>query len=112
MKGKAMKTYSVAGTSQGPDGQVKIRFANDYVGRFKQLIRNGHECVNLIELGEQFTKAEVVAALLDHPQFQSLEDQMAIIEYATRNRKTIQEDHFAIKAVTAAQTRVDAMEVA
>jgi len=78
-----MKKYSVAGTSQGPNGEVKIRFANDYVDRFKQLIRKGHECVNLIDLGSNMTKAECCLALLDHPQFQGIEDQFAITEYMT-----------------------------
>jgi hypothetical protein len=97
-----MNKYCVAGTSQGPDGQVKIRFANDYVDRFKQLLRKGHECVNLIELGTNLTKAECCVALLDHPQFQSVQDQIAITEYMKRNRKSIEEDHFAHKAVEAA----------
>jgi len=97
-----MKKYCVAGTSQGPDGEVKIRFANDYVDRFKQLLRKGHECVNLIDLGANLTKAECCLALLDHPQFQSMEDQMVIGEYMKRNRKTLEEDHFAHKAVEAA----------
>jgi len=97
-----MKKYCVAGTSQGPDGEVKIRFANDYVGRFKHLLRKGHQCVNLIELGSNMTKAECCVALLDHPQFQTIEDQFAIGEYMKRNRKTLEEDHFAHKAVEAA----------
>ena len=97
-----MKKFSVAGTSQGPDGEVKIRFANDYVDRFKQLIRKGHECVNLIELGSNMTKAECCLALLDHPQFQNIADQVAITEYMKRNRKTLEQDHFAHKAVEAA----------
>lgn len=97
-----MKKFSVAGTSQGPDGEVKIRFANDFVDRFKQLIRKGHTCVNLIDLGVNLTKAECCLALLDHPQFQSMEDQMVIGEYMKRNRKSLEEDHFAHKAVEAA----------
>lgn len=77
--------FTVAGTSQGPDGQIKIRFANDYVGRFKQLLRKGHNRVNLIELGDAYTKAEIVQVLMAHPQFESEEDQTAIYEYAVRN---------------------------
>lgn len=84
-----MNKFSVAGTSQGPDGQVKIRFANDYVGRFKQLLRKGHNRVNLIELGEDFTKGEIVQVLIAHPQFQDEQDQTAIYEYAVRNAPII-----------------------
>ena len=96
-----MQKFSVAGTST-LNGETKIRFANDFVGRFKQLLRKGHENVNLIELGSNMTKAEVCLALLDHPQFQEVEQQMAIMDYMKRNRKSIEEDHFAHKAVEAA----------
>ena len=81
--------FTVAGTSQGPDGQVKIRFANDYVGRFKQLLRKGHSRVNLIELGDAYSKAEIVQILMTHPQFQDEKDQSAIYEYAVRNAPMI-----------------------
>ena len=81
--------YSVAGTSQGPDGVVKIRFANDYVGRFKQLLRKGHSQVNLVELGDTYTKAEIVQILMTHPMFEDEEQQSAIYEYAVRNAPAI-----------------------
>ena len=97
-----MKKYRVAGTSQGPDGEVKIRFANDFVDRFKQLVRKGHECVNLIDFGVDMSKAECCLALLDHPQFQHWIDQMVITEYMKRNRKSLEDDHFTHKAVEAA----------
>ena len=84
-----MNTFTVAGTSQGPDGEVKIRFANDYVGRFKQLLRKGHSRVNLIELGDAYTKAEIVQVLMTHPQFEDEQDQSAIYEYAVRNCREI-----------------------
>ena len=77
--------FAVAGTSRGTDGEVKIRFANDYVGRFKQLLRNGHNQVNLVELGDEYTKAEIVQILMTHPMFEDEEQQSAIFEYAVRN---------------------------
>ena len=82
------KTFSVAGVST-VNGKTKIRFANDFVGRFKVLIKNGHEDINLIELGGEFTKAEVVQILMNHPQFQDEASQGAISEYAVRNVKEI-----------------------
>ena len=94
-----MNTFTVAGTSRGTDGQVKIRFANDYVGRFKQLLRNGHSEVNLVELGDAYTKAEIVQVLMTHPLFEAEEQQSAIYEYAVRNApaiaKEIQQKEFA-----------------
>jgi hypothetical protein len=67
------KTYSVAGTST-LNGVTKIRFANDFVSRLKILFKNGHENVELIELGSELTKAQVCQVLMAHPKFQS-EDQ-------------------------------------
>ena len=82
------KTYSVAGTST-LNGKTKIRFANDFVSRMKILFKNGHENVELIELGGEFTKAEVCQILMAHPQFQNEEQQAAIYEFVVRNCKEI-----------------------
>ena len=83
-----MKTFSVAGTSK-LNGITKIRFANDFVGRFKILAKNGHDAIELIELGGEFTKAEVCQILMAHPKFQSEEQQSAIYEYVVRNAPEI-----------------------
>jgi len=83
-----MKTFSVAGTSR-LNGTVKIRFANDFVSRMKVLFKNGHEDVELIELGGEFTKSEVCQILMAHPNFQSEEQQAAIYEYVIRNCRDI-----------------------
>ena len=82
------KTFSVAGTST-LNGVTKVRFANDYVGRFKVLIKNGHENINLIELGGEFTKAEICQILMAHEQFQTEEQQSAIAEFVVRNVKEL-----------------------
>ena len=63
------KTFSVAGTSTN-NGITKIRFANDFVNRLKILYKNGHENVELIELGGEFTKAQVCQILMAHDKFQ------------------------------------------
>jgi len=83
-----MKTFSVAGTSTN-NGITKIRFANDFVSRLKILYKNGHENVELIELGGEFTKAEVCQILMNHPKFQSEDQQNAIYEFVVRNCKEI-----------------------
>ena len=98
-----MKTYNTAGTSTA-NGVTKVRFANDYVGRFKILVKNGHENINLIELGEDLTKSEVCKVLLAHPQFQSEEQQSAIAEFVVRNVKDI------VPATTAEPTIADNIE--
>ena len=81
------KTFSVAGTSS-LNGVTKVRFANDFVGRFKILAKNGHEDINLIELGGEFTKAEVCNILLNHEAFQDEAAQTAITDFVVRNCKS------------------------
>ena len=82
------KTYSVAGTST-LNGITKIRFANDFVNRLKILYKNGHDNVELIELGGEFTKAEVCQILMAHPKMQGEDQQSAIYEFVVRNCKEI-----------------------
>ena len=82
------KTYSVAGTST-VNGITKIRFANDFVNRLKILFKNGHENVELIELGGEYTKSEVCQILMSHPKMQSEDQQTAIYEFVVRNCREI-----------------------
>lgn len=81
-----VKTYEVAGTST-QNGVTKVRFANDYVGRFKILLKNGHENIELIELGEKMSKENICQVLMNHPKFQSEDQQSAIAEFVVRNCK-------------------------
>ena len=85
------KTFSVAGTSK-LNGVTKIRFANDFVNRLKILYKNGHENVELIELGGEHTKAEICTILMAHPKMQSEEQQGAIYEFVVRNCKEIKQE--------------------
>ena len=85
------KTYSVAGTSTH-NGITKIRFANDFVNRLKILYKNGHENVELIELGGEFTKAQVCQILMAHDKFQSEDQQGAIYDFVVRNCKEIKDE--------------------
>jgi len=82
------KTFSVAGTST-QNGVTKVRFANDFVGRLKILYKNGHENVELLELGSEMTKAQICQLLIAHPKFQSEDQQGAIAEFVVRNCKEI-----------------------
>ena len=82
------KTFNTAGTST-LNGITKVRFANDYVGRFKILAKNGHDNIELIELGESLTKAEICQMLMAHPKFQTEEQQGAIYEFVVRNCREI-----------------------
>lgn len=81
-----VKTYEVAGTST-QNGVTKVRFANDYVGRFKILLKNGHDNIELIELGDKMSKENICQVLMNHPKFQSEDQQSAIAEFVVRNCK-------------------------
>ena len=79
------KTFKVAGTTRLPSGTVKVRFANDFVSRIKVLAKNGHTDIELMELGEEMSKADICQMLINHPKFQSEEQQSAISEFVVRN---------------------------
>lgn len=85
------KTYSVVGTSTH-NGITKVRFANDYVTRFKVLIKNGHDNIELLELDREMTKAECLKLMMDHPKFQSEDQQSAIYDFVVRNAYDIKKE--------------------
>ena len=85
------KTYSVAGTST-LNGITKVRFANDFVSRLKILYKNGHDNVELIELGGEFTKAQVCQILMAYPKMQAEDQQSAIYEFVVRNCREIKQE--------------------
>ena len=78
------KTYTGAGVSTST-GKTKVRFANDYVSRFKILNKNGHTDVNILELDSAMSKADVCKFLSTHDKFQDEASQSAIAEFVVRN---------------------------
>ena len=80
------KLYTVAGTSSF-NGKTKVRFANDYVSRFKILTKNGHENINIMELDKSMSKGEICKFLQGHDKFQDEASQSAIAEFVVRNIK-------------------------
>ena len=82
------KTFTVAGVSTN-QGVTKVRFANDFVARFKILDKNGHTDVNLKEFSTPLTKAQVCETLLNDASFQDEASQGAISEFVVRNCKSI-----------------------
>jgi hypothetical protein len=56
------KKFAVAGVST-LEGKTKIRFANDTM-RIKILAKNGHKDVELIELPNEMTKAEIAQHMI------------------------------------------------
>ena len=101
-----MKTYSVAGTTRHPNGTVKIRFANDFISRIKTLAKNGHSEIELIEIGGEYSKADICQVLMQHERFQTEEQQTAIVDFVVRNCKTIANE-LATKAATGEELDIE-----
>ena len=102
------KTYTVAGTSVS-NGKTKVRFAQDYVSRFKILNKNGHTDIELVELDSAMSKADICKMLINHPKFQSEEQQDAISEFVVRNCKGISKE--IEESVEANQEKTPQVEV-
>lgn len=79
------KTFTVAGVST-LNGDCKIRFAND-VMRVKNLAKNGHEDIRLVEMPEAMLKTEAAKFIAGLPEFADAVAQDAIAEYLTKHDK-------------------------
>ena len=81
------KTFSVAGTSRLPNGTVKVRFAKDFVQQDQDpRTKNGHTDLRTDRTWfRRMSKAEICQMLINHPNFQSEEQQGAISEFVVRN---------------------------
>jgi hypothetical protein len=97
------KKFAVAGVSTH-EGKTKIRFMNDAV-RVKILKKHGHTDIDLIDLPNEMTKAEIAAHMIatgfgaGNPAIQD-----AIADLAKKNK--------VATAVTAAEPAVTAAEPA
>ncbi len=58
------KKYTVAGISTLPNGETKVRLANNLKDRIGILRRNGHTNIMLMQLTSAMTEAEVAGHLL------------------------------------------------
>jgi hypothetical protein len=75
------KTFTFGGVSD-LNGIYKARFAND-AGRVKVLDKNGHIDIRLVALPTAFTKAQTVAFLKEHDDFQDEMAQLAFSDFET-----------------------------
>lgn len=73
------KLFAVAGIST-LEGEIKVRFAKN-LARGKILEKNGHTAVRLIELDAPMEKADAVAWLAKHADFQDRDAQAAFAAY-------------------------------
>ena len=56
--------FKFVGVSRHPNGEMKVRFAND-AGRVKVLARNGHTEIQFIEMDFPERKEDCVSSLMD-----------------------------------------------
>lgn len=57
-------SYTVVGTTVDAKGNRKMRWANDYISRVKNLSKAEHTEINLIELPSEMTKLEAAEYFL------------------------------------------------
>lgn len=75
--------FQVAGVSK-QKGVYKVRFANDLVSRVKNLIKDGQEDINLVNLPNPMEKGEVVKYLMSQDSFMAKPEWRAAIESANQ----------------------------
>jgi hypothetical protein len=75
------KTFTFGGVSD-LNGIYKLRVAND-ASRVKVLDKNGHIDIRLVALPQAFTKAQTVAFLKEHEDFQDEMAQLAFSDFET-----------------------------
>lgn len=73
------KLYSVAGVSIHK-GTVKVRFCSDLVLRVKNLIKQGDESIDLIELPHPMTKFDACQYLIDCGRFSHFSTEITEIQ--------------------------------
>lgn len=78
--------FTVAGIST-LNGQIKMRFANDLVARVKNLQRNDHTDIRLIELPQAMEKTSAAAYLSTLSEFADVDAQTTISEYLNKDAK-------------------------
>jgi hypothetical protein len=79
------KLFTVAGVST-LNGDCKIRFAND-VMRVKNLSKNGHEDIRLVEMPKAMLKTDAAKFIQALPEFEDAVAQEAIAEYLVKHDK-------------------------
>lgn len=54
------KLFTCVGTTRDPEGDVKVRFGNDQVARFKIFLKGGHTEINIEETPEPLSKIDAL----------------------------------------------------
>jgi len=83
------KTYRVVGVSTSPQGETKIRFAQDLVSRIKTLVMRKHTNIVLRETPSAMSKEASIAWMITQQDFNRPEVRLLAQGFITRNCHTV-----------------------
>lgn len=85
------KTYRVVGISTSPQGETKIRFAQDLVTRIKTLVMRKHSNILLRETPAPMSKVACMAWMITQADFDRPEVKLLVDGFVRRNCQSVTE---------------------
>jgi hypothetical protein len=83
----AEQTFTVVGTARGRNGQVKIRWTNDYYGHFKRIHHDGCTDIDFHNTPQPMTKLEALDWLISNCDLNEEQQEVAFIKKAEKARQ-------------------------
>lgn len=83
------KTYKVVGISTSPQGETKIRFAQDLVSRIKTLVMRKHTNILLRETPSAMSKEQSIQWMITQADFNKPEVKLLADGFIARNCGTV-----------------------
>ena len=83
------KTYRVVGVSTSPQGETKIRFAQDLVSRIKTLVMRKHTNIVLRETPAAMSKESAIAWMITQADFNKPEVKLLADGFVRRNCQSV-----------------------
>ena len=84
------KTYKVVGVSTSPQGETKIRFAQDLVSRIKTLVMRKHTNILLRETPQPMSKEQAIQWMITQADFNKPEVRLLADGFIARNCASVQ----------------------
>jgi len=84
------KTYKVVGVSTSPQGETKIRFAQDLVSRIKTLVMRKHTNIVLRETPAPMSKEQSIQWMITQADFNKPEVRLLADGFVRRNCQSVQ----------------------
>jgi len=83
------KTYKVVGISTSPQGETKIRFAQDLVSRIKTLVMRKHTNILLRETPQPMSKEQAIQWMITQADFNKPEVRLLADGFIARNCQSV-----------------------